>query len=91
VPGLMVCENPDIEAVLWAKLVVNLNNAPNALAGLSIIDTINDRGWRKIFAAQIEEALKVYRAARIRPAKIAGSNPAIIPWLLRLPDFSSNG
>ena len=87
VPGLTVHENPDIEAVLWAKLVVNLNNAPNALAGLSIIDTISDRGWRKIFATQIEEALKVYRAAKIRPAKIAGANPAIIPWLLRLPNF----
>ena len=87
VPGLAVHENPDIAGVLWSKLIVNLNNAPNALAGVSIIDTISDRGWRKLFAAQIEEALKVYRAAGIRPAKIAGMNPAIIPWLLRLPNF----
>jgi len=87
VPGLAVRENPDIAGVLWSKLLVNLSNAPNALAGVSIIDTISDRGWRKLFAAQIEEALKVYRAAGIRPAKIAGMNAAIVPWLLRLPNF----
>jgi 2-dehydropantoate 2-reductase len=87
VPGLVVRENPDIAGVLWSKLLVNLSNAPNALAGVSIIDTISDRGWRKLFAAQIEEALKVYRAAGIKPLKIAGTNPAIIPWLLRLPNF----
>jgi 2-dehydropantoate 2-reductase len=87
VPGLAVRENPDIAGVLWSKLLVNLSNAPNALAGVSIIDTISDRGWRKLFAAQIEEALRVYRAAGIKPAKIAGMSPAMMPWLLRLPDF----
>jgi 2-dehydropantoate 2-reductase len=87
VPGLAVRENPDMAGVLWSKLLVNLSNANNALAGVSIIDTISDRGWRKLFAAQLEEALKVYRAAGIRPAKIAGMNPAILPWLWRLPDF----
>ncbi len=87
VSGLAVRENPDIASVLWSKLLVNLNNAPNALAGRSIIDTISDRGWRRLFAAQIEEALKVYRAAGIRSAKIAGTSPAIVPKLLRLPDF----
>jgi 2-dehydropantoate 2-reductase len=87
VPGLVVRENPHIAAVLWSKLLVNLNNAPNALAGLSIIETINDRGWRRIFAEQMAEALRVYRAAGIKPAKIAGLNPALVPWVLRLPDF----
>jgi 2-dehydropantoate 2-reductase len=87
VPGLAVRENPDMAGVLWAKLLVNLSNAPNALAGLSIIDTNSDRGWRKLYAAQIDEALKVYRAAGIRPAKVAGMNPALVPWQLRLPNF----
>jgi 2-dehydropantoate 2-reductase len=86
VPGLAVRENPDIAAVLWSKLLVNLNNAPNALSGLSIIETVSDRGWRRIFARQISEALRVYRAAGIKAARIAALNPALIPWLLRLPD-----
>jgi len=87
VPGLAVRENPEIAAVLWSKLLVNLNNAPNALAGRSIIETITDRGWRRVFADQIAEALRVYRAAGIVPAKIAGLSPALVPWVLRLPDF----
>ena len=37
--------------------------------------------------AQLEEALKVYRAAGIKSANIAGHSPWMIPWLLRLPDF----
>ena len=86
-PGLKVEENPNIEGVLWAKLLVNLNNAPNALSGTSILEGISDRGWRKIFAAQMEEALRVYHAASIQSAPLAGRPAWVIPWLLRLPNF----
>jgi 2-dehydropantoate 2-reductase len=87
VPGLNVEENTNIEGVLWAKLLVNLNNAPNALSGRSILEGISDRGWRKIFATQMEEALRVYRAAGIQPAPLAGLPAWVIPRLLRLPNF----
>jgi 2-dehydropantoate 2-reductase len=87
VSGLKVEENANIEGVLWSKLLVNLNNAPNALSGTPIVDGISDRGWRKIFAAQMEEALRVYRAAGIKTAPIAGRPAWVIPWLLRLPNF----
>ena len=87
VPGLKVEETADIEGVLWAKLLVNLNNAPNALSGTSILEGISDRGWRKNFANQMEEALRVYRATGIRPAPLAGRPAWVIPWLLRLPNF----
>ena len=87
VPGLKVEENAGIEAIQWSKLLVNLNNANNALGGGSLLDGVNDRGWRRIFAAQLDEALRVYRAAGIRPAPIAGRAPWTIPRLLRLPDF----
>jgi len=88
VPGLKIDEDPNIKAVLWTKLLVNLNNAPNALSGTSIFEGISDRGWRIIFAQQIEEALRVYRAAGIKPTAIAGRPAWLIPWLLRLPNFA---
>jgi 2-dehydropantoate 2-reductase len=87
VPGITVEETADIESVQWAKLLMNLINAQNALGGESLLEGIRNRGWRKIFAAQIEEALSVYRAAGIKPGKVAGQPPRLIPWLLRLPDF----
>ena len=70
VPGLTVRESDDIEAVLWGKLVVNLNNALNALAGIPLRDELMNAGWRRLMADQIDEALRVLTAAGItvRPA-----------------------
>jgi len=87
VPGIKVEETAEIESVQWAKLLMNLINAQNALGGESLLEGIRNRGWRRIFAVQIEEALRVYRAAGIKPGKLAGKPPWLIPWLLRLPDF----
>ena len=69
-PGLSVRESDDIEAVLWGKLVVNLNNALNALAGVPLRAELMNAGWRRLMADQIDEALGVLKAADIavRPA-----------------------
>ncbi len=85
VPGLEVDEHSGIEALQWGKLVLNLTNAVNALSGLSLRDMLLDRGWRRVMAAQIREALAVLKTAGIEvrvPAKAPGW---VIPWILRLP------
>ena len=46
-----------------------------------------DRRWRRLLAAQIEEALAVLKAAGITPARIEGVPPRPIPRILRLPDW----
>jgi 2-dehydropantoate 2-reductase len=86
VPGLAVAEHADMAAVLWGKLLLNLNNALNALSGLPLATQIADRRWRLLFAEQIEEALTVLKAARIRPARIEGVPTRAMPLILRLPD-----
>ena len=86
VPGAHVAEHPDMTGVLWGKLILNLNNALNALAGVPLAAEIADRRWRLLFAAQIEEALAVLKAAGIRPARIEGVPPRAIPLILRLPN-----
>jgi 2-dehydropantoate 2-reductase len=86
VPGAPVAEHPDMAGVLWAKLLLNLNNAINALSGLPLADELADRRWRVLLAAQVAEALAVLRAANVRLARIEAVPPRAIPFILRLPD-----
>jgi len=76
-----------MKSVLWGKLLLNLNNALNALSDKPLKVELSDRRWRKLLAAQMEEALAVMKAASIQPAKLAGVSPALLPTILRLPDW----
>ncbi|WP_137701553.1 2-dehydropantoate 2-reductase [Marimonas lutisalis] len=88
VPGLVVEERADIEAVQWGKLILNLTNAVNALSGLSLREMLLDRGWRRVMAAQMAEALRVLRAAGI-VAKVPAKAPGwAIPPILRMPTWA---
>jgi 2-dehydropantoate 2-reductase len=87
VPGLEVRDNPDMQGVLWGKLLMNLNNAPNALSNLPLATQLADRNWRLLLADQMSEGLRVLDAHGIVPSKIQGVSPAIVPWVLRLPNF----
>jgi 2-dehydropantoate 2-reductase len=87
VAGAPVAEHPEMPAVLWAKLLLNLNNALNALSGLPLAAELADRRWRLLLAAQIAEALAVLRAANVRLARVEAVPPRAIPFILRLPDL----
>jgi 2-dehydropantoate 2-reductase len=86
VPGARFAEHDDIEAALWGKLLVNLNNALNALSDLPLIEQLRDRRWRVLISRQMREGLAVLRAAGIRPAPVEGVPPRLIAFALRLPD-----
>jgi 2-dehydropantoate 2-reductase len=87
VPGMAVAERADMKAVQWAKLLLNLNNALNALSGLPLATQLGDRRWRLILARQVGEALGILKASGIRPVRLEGVAPAMIPRILRLPDW----
>ena len=76
VPGAQVSEHADMPSVLWGKLLLNLNNALNALSGLPLLTQLSDRRWRLLLAAQMREALGVLKAANITPARMQGVSPA---------------
>lgn len=69
------------------KLLMNLNNALVALSDLPLARELADRRWRLILAGQIDEALLAMKASGIAPARIAGLRPALLPKVLRLPDW----
>jgi 2-dehydropantoate 2-reductase len=85
--GLAVAESGDMTGVLWGKLLLNLNNALNALAGVPLAAELADRRWRQLLARQIDEGLAVLKTAGIRPARIEGVPPTAVPRILRLPDW----
>lgn len=80
-------ETRDVESVLWGKLLLNLNNALNALSGLPLTQQLADRRWRLILADQIAEGLAVMQKAGVKPAAVGRPSPALLPLVLRLPDF----
>jgi 2-dehydropantoate 2-reductase len=71
----------DMPAVQWAKLVMNLNNAINALSGRPLADELADRGFRRCLSAAQREALSVLAASGIPIARLT-KLPA--PWIARL-------
>jgi 2-dehydropantoate 2-reductase len=87
VPGLKVRATDNIEGVQWGKLVLNLNNALNALADLPLRRQIGQRPWRRLFADQVAEALAAIKAEGIWPVSPTPIPFAWLPSLLRLPDF----
>lgn len=86
VEGLPIATHPDMTAVLWGKLLINLNNALVALADVPLARELADRRWRSVLSAQQREALRLLSAAGIRPAKATALPPRLLPWLLLLPD-----
>jgi 2-dehydropantoate 2-reductase len=86
VPGARVEEHGDIVGVQWGKLVVNLNNAVNALAGVPLADELSDRRWRLLLARQMNEALAVLKSHGIHPRAVGTIHPRIMALALRLPD-----
>ena len=85
VPGLQVTGTGAIIGVQWGKLLLNLNNALNALSGLTLQQQLLNRRWRRVMAAQMAEALAVLKAHGIHPASSTPLPAPLIPWVLRLP------
>jgi 2-dehydropantoate 2-reductase len=86
VPGLKMRSSADIAGVQWGKLLVNLNNALNALSDLPLRRQLGQRAWRRLFADQMAEGLAAVKAEGIRPVSSTPVPAGLTPHLLRLPD-----
>jgi 2-dehydropantoate 2-reductase len=84
--GLPLMERTDMMAVQWAKLLLNLNNAVNALANRPLKEQLSQRAYRRCLALAQSEALRLLTRAGIRPARLTPVPPAWIPRLLATPD-----
>jgi 2-dehydropantoate 2-reductase len=76
----------DIVPVLWTKLLLNLNNACNALSGKPLQAQLADRAWRRVVAACQREGLAAMAAAGLRPVRLGRLDPRVSARVLPLPD-----
>jgi 2-dehydropantoate 2-reductase len=86
VPGLKMRPSRNIAGLQWGKLLVNLNNALNALADLPLRQQLTQRAWRRLFAEQMAEGLAAIKAEGIKPVSSTPVPARLTPHLLRLPD-----
>jgi 2-dehydropantoate 2-reductase len=86
VPGLKLRATGNIAGVQWGKLLLNLNNAINALSDLPLRQQLAQRSWRRLFADQIAEGLAAMAAEGIKPVSSTPMPSGWMPHLLRLPD-----
>jgi 2-dehydropantoate 2-reductase len=86
VPDLKMRATGNIVGVQWGKLIVNLNNALNALSGLPLREQLAQRSWRVLLADQMAEALAAIKAEGIAPVSSTPIPARLMPPLLRLPD-----
>jgi 2-dehydropantoate 2-reductase len=80
----------DMPSIAWGKLLVNLNNAVNALSGRTLLDQLRERDYRRVVAASIVEALELLDSAGIEPAKIGPVPPRLLPHVIASPNLIFN-
>jgi 2-dehydropantoate 2-reductase len=80
----------DMLGLAWGKLLINLNNAINALSGRPLRDELRERDYRRVFAAAMREGLRLLRRARIEPAKVGPVAPRLLPSIIGSPDWLFN-
>jgi len=85
--GQAIKVDPDILAAQWAKMIVNLNNALNALSGGTLVEGLMQRDYRRALGILVEEALSVAKASGVTPSTFNGRKPAQLLKTLRLPNF----
>jgi 2-dehydropantoate 2-reductase len=74
----------------WGKLLINLNNAVNALSGRTLLEELRERDYRRVVAASQSEGLRLLNRAGVRPGKVGAVSPGMLPFVLGAPDWLFN-
>ena len=80
----------DALAIAWGKLLLNLNNAVNALSGNTLLTELSQHPYRRVLAASMREALATLSAAGISPATVGPLPPALLPFFVAAPNIVFN-
>ena len=85
--GAVVDLHDDLAPIQHGKLLLNLANAVNALSGKPLNAMLSDRGYRRVFAASLAEALRVYDAGNVAWEQVGPNNPRLARKMLTAPDW----
>ncbi|WP_448579120.1 2-dehydropantoate 2-reductase [Thermaurantiacus sp.] len=84
--GVPIDPSPNILGVQWGKLLINLNNAVNALSGVSLMEELRQRDYRRAWAMCLKEGLALVKAAGITPVDPLPMPLDLMPAIMSLPD-----
>jgi 2-dehydropantoate 2-reductase len=85
--SLEIKSHSNLKNILWGKLIFNLNNSINALAGIPLKEELSNPIFRKILAASMNESLRILEKSNIQPASLGKLIPWLAPFILKLPNF----
>lgn len=86
--ALPILSRADMQAVLWGKLLLNLNNPINALANIPLRDQLAQPLFRSCLALAMAEALALLQVERrVTPARLTPVPNSLLPTVLRLPNW----
>jgi len=88
-PGALKLSD-DMLGLAWGKLLINMNNAVNALSGRTLRDELRRRDYRRVFAASVREGLRLLRRAEIEPGSLSPLPIHLLPTILGTPDWLFN-
>jgi len=80
----------DMLGLAWGKLLINLNNAVNALSGRTLREELKRRDYRRVFAASMLEGLGLLKQAEIEPATVGPISLQVLPRIVSTPDWLFN-
>lgn len=84
--GIEAHTDTDLPGVQRMKLLLNLNNAVNALSGLPLRAMLSNQAFRRATALVVDEGRAVLRLAGMPPAGRGPVRPWLVAPVLRLPD-----
>lgn len=85
-PSISLQIRDDMAGVQWGKLLINLNNAINAISGVSLAEELRQRDYRRAWALALSEGMKLLKAAKIAPVDSLAMPLSVMPQLMSLPD-----
>ena len=77
----------DMQPVIYGKLLLNLNNALNAVADQPIKTQLENRKLRRVYAAAQREWLAVAAAEGVELVQFTAVKPSLMPAILSLPNW----
>lgn len=80
----------DMIGLAWGKLLINLNNAVNALSGRTLKEELTCREYRRVFAASVREGLALLKQAGIKPAAVGPISLRMLSRIIASPDWLFN-
>ncbi len=86
-PMLPVLVNDNMDAVMWAKLQLNLSNGVNAIADMPVKTMLLQKCYRLQIANLMDELLAVVKKKNLTLPKLTAVPASLIPRVLRLPTW----